>query len=476
MYAWAYWPLTVLCAASGVAGLCAARGVEPPDDGARLGVALALVAAAALLQVFPLPTGVLNASNPHRLELLNQLDVGFVVGSVRLRGLSLDPRATIRGVILYVAFALLMLGLARDLSARSALKLLWVITCIGGVLALTGIVQRSLAAGAIYGVWTPPAAERPFGPFVNKNHFAGWMLMAIPLALGYFGAIVSRGAATVRPTVRDWFLWIASREANHAVQAVFAVVVMALALALTLSRSGMLSLALAVLFWGYAAVRRERGILGRSAIIGGLACFLILVVVWAGADTIAARFAAPDTTAFSGRIPIWQGALSILEDFWLTGSGLNSYGRTARFYPTILPGHHLREAHNDYLQLAVEGGLLLGIPIAIAVVTFVVMVRRRLMASTAETYWIRLGAVAGRRSPFNRSLSSVFRYRATPRYSRRCAESHSLRIARRKSTRPPVPARFPPAKCSKRVNRIEMDGGASLRPRHPTIFDCRAHS
>ena len=24
----------------------------------------------------------------------------------------------------------------------------------------------------------------PFGPFVNKNHFAGWMLMALPLTIG----------------------------------------------------------------------------------------------------------------------------------------------------------------------------------------------------------------------------------------------------------------------------------------------------
>ena len=171
-------------------------------------------------------------------------------------------------------------------------------------------------------------------------------------------------------------------------------ILMGLALVLTLSRSGMLSLAVALILWGYAAVRREHGALGRSAIVGGLACLSILIVVWAGTDTIAARFLAADTVAFGGRIPIWRGALDILQDFWLTGSGLNTYGIATPFYPAI-HGHHLREAHSDYLQLAIEGGFLLAIPIAVAVVTFALMVRRRFMASEGSTYWIRLGAVTG---------------------------------------------------------------------------------
>ena len=76
---------------------------------------------------------------------------------------------------------------------------------------------------------------------------------------------------------------------------------------------------------------------------------------------IAARFAAADTVAFGGRIPIWRGGLDILRDFWLAGSGLNTYGIATLFYPAI-DGHYLREAHSDYLQLAIEGGLLLCIP------------------------------------------------------------------------------------------------------------------
>ena len=36
----------------------------------------------------------------------------------------------------------------------------------------------------IYGFWRPKYVSTPFGPFVNPNHYAGWMLMALPLVLG----------------------------------------------------------------------------------------------------------------------------------------------------------------------------------------------------------------------------------------------------------------------------------------------------
>ena len=361
VYPWAYWPLALLCAASGIAGLYGRDGLQLPAEGGRLAAALAAVAVAALLQLVPLPVGVLGASSPRRLELLNQLDVRFALGLVNVHGLSLDPAATIRAVILYVGLALLMLGLARCLSERSALRLLWFITWLGIALAVTGIVQRPLYSGAIYGFWQPlTASGHPFGPFVNKNHFAGWIVMALPLVLGYFCAIVSRGTQTVRPTLRDWMIWLSSRQANQAMLAALAVTLMGVALVLSLSRSGMLSLVVALLLCGAAAVRHQQGALGRSAIVGGLALLSVIVVVWAGTETIAARFAVADTADLGSRLPIWRGGVGIVQDFWLTGSGLNTYGVATLFYPTIVTGAHLAEAHNDYLQLAAEGGLLAG--------------------------------------------------------------------------------------------------------------------
>jgi len=79
-------------------------------------------------------------------------------------------------------------------------------------------------------------------------------------------------------------------------------------------------------------------------------------------------------------------------DFWGTGSGLKTASR--RSSPRHRSGASPAEAHNDYPQLAVEGGVLMGVPILIAIAGFVIAVRRRLAASSGSAYWVRLGAVA----------------------------------------------------------------------------------
>jgi O-antigen ligase len=190
-------------------------------------------------------------------------------------------------------------------------------------------------------------------------------------------------------------LWLSSPDASKAVLAGFAVILIGLALMLTLSRSGIFSLAVALIVCGYTGVRRQRGALARSAVFACLMLSSLLVVVWAGVDAIAARFSAVDTVALGGRLPIWQAGARMLEDFWLTGSGLNTFGVATLFYPAVVPGHHLREAHNEYLQLAVEGGVLLAVPALAAIIAFVVAVRRRFAAMEGSSYWLRLGAVAG---------------------------------------------------------------------------------
>jgi hypothetical protein len=395
VYPWAYWPLAALCATAGLAGMAAKPGRVIPAGTWMLAAMLALVAAVVAAQLLPLPGSLLGAMSPRGVELMNQLDAGFAWQLVDVHGISVDPGATARGLALLTAFGLLLLGLANSLSHGGTDRLVWLITWLGIVLAVAGIIQKALSPREIYGFWTPLMTANPFGPFVNRNHFAGWMLMAIPLALGYLCATFSRGLGEVRPSLRDWLLWLSSPDASKAVQAGFAVILMGLALMLTLSRSGMFSLAVALIVCGYAAVRRQRGALARSAVFACLMLSSLLVVVWAGVDAIAARLAAVDTVALGGRLPIWQGGARMLADFWLTGSGLNTYGVATLFYPAVVPGHHLREAHNEYLQLAVEGGVLLAVPALGAIIAFVIVVRRRFAAVEGPSYWLRLGAVAG---------------------------------------------------------------------------------
>jgi O-antigen ligase len=85
-----------------------------------------------------------------------------------------------------------------------------------------------------------------------------------------------------------------------------------------------------------------------------------------------------------------------LKDFWVTGSGLNTYGTLMVAYAPADMSHQPREAHNDYLQLAVEGGVLLCVPVVLLIIAVGRRIVQRLMEPQDEmTWWIRMGAVAG---------------------------------------------------------------------------------
>jgi O-antigen ligase len=123
---------------------------------------------------------------------------------------------------------------------------------------------------------------------------------------------------------------------------------------------------------------------------------VMIVAAWVGTDTLVARFASADWTDFNARLGPWSDAAAIAARFRLTGTGLNTYGVAMLFFQQHDMGRYYREAHNDYLQLAAEGGWLLVVPAALCVVALIATIRRRFRNERSVSgYWIRVGAVTG---------------------------------------------------------------------------------
>jgi O-antigen ligase len=309
--------------------------------------------------------------------------------------LSIEPSRTQLGLTFFGAFALLLLGTARVLRRETANRLAGALVILGVIVATVGIVQRAMFNGKVYGFWENVQHGLVFGPFINRNHFAGWMLMVIPVGFGYFLATVSRGMDSRKPGLRNLLLSFSSEAASRAMLTGFAILVMALSLVLTMSRSGMIALLASMVVAGTMMTWRQSGVSRRALTFGYLIFLLVAVVSWVGLDQIASRFAEADLTSINERPAIWADTVRIVKDFWLTGTGLNTYGISTLFYQTSMPGQHLREAHSDYLQLAAEGGLLLGIPIAITIVAFARALRQRVREDVGSIWWIRMGAITG---------------------------------------------------------------------------------
>jgi O-antigen ligase len=415
VYPWAYWPLLAASAVLGVAAFGTGRPADPLTRTIRPVLAgLVAVAAAALLQMVPLPLSVRTTMSPATEPFLLGTDVPYAA-SVALnqhgaagssaaprRPLSIDPEATARAVALLGGFTLLLAGLNRHFGRNGVRAVVPALIALGVLVAIVGIVQKALlgdhAFGGmkIYGVWAPRyKLTTPFGPFVNRNHYAGWMLMTLPLAVGYLMGLAETGAARVRPGWRDRFLWLSSPEGGKLQLTAFAIVMMAAALALTRSRSGIACFAVTLAAAAIAVTAGRRITRARLAIVGALLVLVALPTLWANVDLVS-RFTSGGES-LELRRQAWRDAATIVRDFPLTGTGLNSYGRATLLYNTAQTDLHFQEAHNDYLQLAAEGGLLIGIPALVAIVACARGTRRRLRedANDPMRHWVRFGAAAG---------------------------------------------------------------------------------
>lgn len=391
VYAWAYLPLAAAAVGLGVLGLMFGRAPMPWSVVAATTAIVVAVAA----QLIPLSAGALAVLSPHAIEIHRLRDLNAAIGVRNAFPLSIDARQTQLGLVLLVSFAVLLAGTARTLSRDSARRLAAGLAGLGVALSIVGVVQRATFNGRIYGFWELQQGGAPFGPFINRNHFAGWMLMVLPLTVGLFGSIVSKAMIGVERDWRSRILWLGSAKASQAVLAAFAVLTMALALALTLSRSGITAISGALVISALMMSRRYAGSARRLIVPLYLGLVAIIVLSWVGVDRIAARFAAAGSIDMEGRRAIWADTGRMIQDFWLTGTGLNTFGTAALFYQELLHGSHMREAHSDYLQLAAEGGLLTGVPVSAAMVFLVAGIRRRLREDVGSIWWIRAGAASG---------------------------------------------------------------------------------
>jgi len=408
VYDWAYTPLFWAAAAVGLLGIFSPGSrVRRPVAWPIVMVAV-LIAAVVLVQLVPLAPATIAALSPATDDFLRRYEVAYslaaATGAAAYRHpLSIDPRGTWLGLAAFGALAALLVGSARGLGQRSTRTLASGLVFVGFVVAITGIVQSGLymhdpdPVRRIYGFWqTINRNTYPFGPFVNRNHFAGWMVLALPIAIGYFVALVARGMRGVGPSARERLLWFSSRDASRVLLVGLAVLVMGLSLVLTLSRSGTMCFMIALAVSGWFIIRRQAAGSKRRVAFAYIVAVGIGSVGWAGLDAVLDRFAKAPTD-FWGRLEIWNDAWRIFLAFPWLGTGLNTFGTaTALYQSSQLESHHV-EAHNDYVQLLSEGGVALALLAAAAIFLVGREIRRRFRENADDTmsYWTRIGATTG---------------------------------------------------------------------------------
>jgi O-antigen ligase len=307
------------------------------------------------------------------------------------RPLTLDPSLTRLSLMLWSSALALFLAV-RAVAASEGRRLAGWIGWMAFVGAALGLGRRTLfPSGLIYGFWhTVERGASPFGPIINRNHFAAWAVVAAALTAGCLAshmlrrrerAVTRRGAAA-EALADTRGLWLLS-----------SVIVTTAAILATASRAGFIGLVTAA---AGALLLIRRRLTGRA-----MALFLVLSVActaaalsWARVDNLIMRVATPGS-GIGVRTVIWDVSASIARRYPIVGVGAGAFPTAMTVYQPPPREVFYNHAHNQYLELAAEGGLLLGLPCLLVLAGVARATMRGLGADRGSFFWLRAGAGAG---------------------------------------------------------------------------------
>lgn len=399
---WTLVPLVLLAAVTVL--IAPRRTLSFPRIWRPLDLALVALMLGVAVQMVPLPPRLLGVLSPHAAELNASLRLTPLGKSTTdWLPISINTGATAESL------ANLVLGVVTFWIARGIFNAggstRWfcrALAVLGGAAAILGVVMRAVYPGMVFGMLQPAAhSANPFGAFVNRNHFGGWLLMMAGPVCGYLIAHLR-----IHPGYRQR-LRVGIREFMASGAMVTAILGLSIVgvLLLTLSRSAVAGLGAAALSgWmlGRRRLKIERTSLPTILVVTGVVMFsaVLFVDINGWATRVSESFDV--TEGESNRTRIWRESLPIVGDYWLTGTGagtfsdaMTKYQQTRIWVGSMNRWAHFNNAHSAYLQVVAEGGLLLGIPTLVALAWLYRLGRRAVHEDRGEMLWARIGAAGG---------------------------------------------------------------------------------
>lgn len=218
----------------------------------------------------------------------------------------------------------------------------WFLLALGFFVSVLGILQHFTFNGKMYWFRELRYGGIPFGPYVNRNHFAGFVELVAPLGLSIL---------FLRAGDRDQIPLVAVLTLP-AIGALF----------LSASRGGIMSFLLEVgLVLVMVFLRRQgSGALAAAAVVVLLAGGL---VAWLGVGRALERFSKYQQLEVTEgrRVEMARDTWRIFLDHPLAGTGLGTLQDVFPQYETLYDGSMVLHSHNDYLEGLAETGLIGGI-------------------------------------------------------------------------------------------------------------------
>ncbi|MEM7784299.1 MAG: O-antigen ligase family protein [Planctomycetota bacterium] len=319
-------------------------------------------------QLVPLPGWLEGIFLDRQLEIFEE----FTGETNPRKTISLNREGTWNQIsLLIMAMSALLLGCRYFRSKRDISLLFWVGTLNGVAMTFFAIIHK-LTAEYAYIYWVFPISRtEPFGPFVNPNNCAGFLLMCLACAVGLLPIVLSQNR---NPNAQRFYyddmslpkkafyqvLELISELDAKKVALLLAITMISFGVVASLSRGGVVALLAGVtmttLWFGVARRPKRSGILLLPLVLG-----VVALAGWIGAgDKIIEAFEEIDMADVQNadvRLQIWRDMLPSVADMGPLGAGLGSHKNVHRLYRTQHENALYVYAENQYLQALFEAGI-----------------------------------------------------------------------------------------------------------------------
>ena len=266
-----------------------------------------------------------------------------ILVAVQIAGhLSAYGYASWRNALLWTAYGMILFAVTQTFRRRIALKWLGLaVTAYGFLVAVFAIAQQFIWNGKIFWTVVNSQGGAVYGSYIDHAHYAGLMEMLVPVPLVF--AMASVFSKPVR------------------VLALFAALIMSSSIFLSQSLGGILAFGVELAVLGALSLRRRVSMTEPLVLVA----LCILLVIWliglhpVGLHERLAKLHNPlHEGGILGRLVIVKDSMQMVRQRPVLGWGFGTFPVVYPSFRTFYSDFWINEAHNDYVQMLVETGLV----------------------------------------------------------------------------------------------------------------------
>ena len=350
------------------------------------------------IQLIPLPPSLLRLFSPRSFEIAGlQNPIGW-------HPLTFSAAVSSYEFIKYVCYFLFAYLVSQSLRSRRDVEIfIWILLVAALFQSIYGLTEYWGGTGRIFGWENIYNQGSAFGTYINRDHFSGFLEMLFPISIGYI--LAKANFFSMRPglSLKEKILWFSQERLQKTLIIGLASVILGLGIIFSRCRTGVFIFIASLFLMSIISPMRggnktetgmSKGKTGEhrrsSKIVRTVTVTVVFLAVVVGLNPVINRFTKEGWAWDLGRGAFYNNTLDLINMFLLTGTGpgtfIHAYPMTEKVANSNIIVDH---AHNDYLEVLAESGIIGGGALILAAFGGVIWIFKR---------WLR------RRDPFIRGV------------------------------------------------------------------------